>query len=157
MSGFSLRGTLGAPSDAAGVILKSMFNVDVTALDASRGMELKEVEGGKEGGKEGGRGEWREEWREEGREEGREEANKDLDTEVRVIEAREEMRGSLPAYVFEYTLKRPQMGLNQHTVCVIIARDNELFTLSTMSPAKEWGNEKDKIMTIANSFVVQDN
>jgi hypothetical protein len=126
LPGFSLRGTMGSPLEAAQVILKSMFNAAPKLNSDLRGAE------------------------------GTEEGADGSGTEVRIIDAREEMRGKLPAYVFEYTLQKPQLGLFQHTVCVIIARDNDLFTLSTMTPQGDWESDKDKIMTIANSFIVED-
>jgi len=106
LPGFSLRGTLGAPKEAAEALLKSMFAregaVDEVTYD--------------------------------------------------ILEAREEIRGGLPAYVFEYTVRKPDRF--QHTICVIISRGNELFTMSAMAPQSEWATEKEKIETITNSFLV---
>ena len=80
----------------------------------------------------------------------------------RLVDAYEDRRDGKPAYVFEYTVRKPDVvgadGVTipstffQHSISVIMSRGNELFTLTAVAPENKWEASKDALYESAKSF-----
>ena len=72
-----------------------------------------------------------------------------------LLNAYEDRREGLPAYVFEYTIQKGP-SFYQHAVSVIMYRDNELFTLTAVAPENMWEKEyKEIFSTVSKSFMLK--
>jgi hypothetical protein len=69
-----------------------------------------------------------------------------------VLSSSEEERNGLVSYSFEYTVKKA--NYYQHCVSVIINKDTDLYTLTSMAPVKKWEKVGKNIQRIAKSFVI---
>lgn len=69
----------------------------------------------------------------------------------RLLNAYSDTRVSDVAFCFEYIVQKGE-DFNQHCISVIVARNNDLYTLTAVCPESEWEVEKVKLLNIAKSF-----
>lgn len=107
MEGFSLKGTLGAPREAAERLLANVIAAPGSGKTAT------------------------------------------------LLDAYADVRDGQPAYVFEYTIQKGD-NFYQHSVSVIMSRDNTLYTLTAVSPESKWAAQEETVKKIAQSFRLKD-
>jgi len=103
MPGFTLRGTLGSPDNAAAVLLSTAISPPGSGK------------------------------------------------ETKLISAAEDIRNGMPAYVFEYTVRKGST-FYQHAISVIISRNDELITFTAVAPEQRWDEYSGILLKSASSF-----
>ena len=69
----------------------------------------------------------------------------------RLLDAHEEMRNGVSAYVFEYTVQKGE-SFFQHAVSVVTYRNDLLYTFTAVAPQRLWLDKQTVIFKVANSF-----
>jgi hypothetical protein len=80
-----------------------------------------------------------------------------------LLDASENKREGVPAYVFEYTIKKEgtlnaagvlKGGFYQHSISVVMSRGNELYTFTGVAPENKWEEKRKGVEISAKSFKI---